>query len=246
MGMLDDFLFGGGFTTTVGYLFGGGFTTAVGFLFRGGFTTAAVDDDRGSAGQVLFSLLDPEDLFIIEPSSGIVRTKRTIPRGRLGTYRVQVKARDSPEALSNFHETQADAVINVVRPPHRVERIEHRKYLDSESNLKDDSGGSDVWFHVVDPRTGGIISRNDPGWTATSSLLYFVNGNLGISAQSVGPPIAELESSRPVVLAKTDDGKDGMQAALIALAILIFALSVFGVFYICCLYRRYQDAKVSL
>ncbi|CAG0907912.1 unnamed protein product, partial [Cyprideis torosa] len=79
----------------------------------------AVDDDRGSAGQVLFSLLDPEDLFIIEPSSGIVRTKRTIPRGRLGTYRVQVKARDSPEALSNFHETQADAVINVVRPPHR-------------------------------------------------------------------------------------------------------------------------------
>jgi hypothetical protein len=68
-------------------------------------------------------------------------------------------------------------------------------------------------------------------------LLYFINANLRVRATEVRAPL-KLEEIRPIKVSKSYQDIDGFQAALIALACIIFILSVLAIVYICCLWKR--------
>ncbi|CAG0884506.1 unnamed protein product [Darwinula stevensoni] len=190
-----------------------------------------------------------------DPSSHEASTLAIVNVIRDENQMVLVIANASPEEVMNRRaqlvgilEEQSSLVIE-------IEKMEARRYLDEAGKMRVDMKGTDLWFHAIDPKTEVILSRNSTrvqgklsGKKAESSVLYFVNGNLGLQAVEVREGGLKGTTSGPSsggvrIQGKTHAPLEGFQVALLALAALIFLLTSIGILYLSCLWSKYQDEK---
>lgn len=84
----------------------------------------ADDKDSGKFGKINFSLLgeNSQKYFVVDSSTGIVRTKQTFEDTEEESlpFKLTVKARDNPNASSDYHEIEAPVVVNLISDEHRL------------------------------------------------------------------------------------------------------------------------------
>ncbi|XP_030756707.1 cadherin-99C [Sitophilus oryzae] len=84
----------------------------------------AEDMDSGKFGRVVYNLAGnfSEDFFAIDPSSGIIRTKKTfdyINEEQL-PFKLTAVARDNPNATSNYFQISTPLIVNLITPLNRL------------------------------------------------------------------------------------------------------------------------------
>lgn len=129
-----------------------------------------------------------------------------------------------------------------------IEKIESRRFVGNKS-LESDASATDVWFHLVDSKTGRLLDRQHPsvkkfavGDPDRNTLLYHVTAALeGIRATDIRSPILlqpVSETPSPPLVRKAET-LEGFQIALIVLAGIIVIMGVIGICYICVQWKRY-------
>ncbi|KAK8748529.1 hypothetical protein OTU49_015837 [Cherax quadricarinatus] len=129
-----------------------------------------------------------------------------------------------------------------------IEKIESRRFVGNTS-LESDTSATDVWFHIVDAKSGKILERQHPTIKRfgtdepdRKTLLFYVTAALeGVRATDVRSPILQLQpvSEAPDPPVRTAMTLEGFQVALIVLAAVIVILGVIGICYICLQWKRY-------
>ncbi|KAL1505298.1 hypothetical protein ABEB36_004893 [Hypothenemus hampei] len=84
----------------------------------------AEDKDSGKFGRISYNISGnfSEEFFTIDPTTGIIRTKRTfdyINKESL-PFRLIVWARDNPNATDNYFEINSELIVNLISPQNRL------------------------------------------------------------------------------------------------------------------------------
>ena len=112
--------------------------------------------------------------------------------------------------------------------------------------------GTDVYFHVVDPKTGKVLPYQDPvvkrtitNLRASSNLKYIVSSQLEVQASSIHAPYPDLPGGlpgskgiEPEPVTDSESSFDGLPAALISIGCLVFALAFAAILYLCFMRRK--------
>lgn len=82
----------------------------------------ADDRDGGKFGKIKYSLenFNADNYFVIDSVSGIIKTQRLFHSIDNQTYNLSVKARDNPNASSDFNEIQAPVIVNLITDMNRM------------------------------------------------------------------------------------------------------------------------------
>lgn len=113
----------------------------------------ADDRDSGKLGKIKYTLLDSSDdnYFGIDPVSGIIKTQRLFRSADNQTYPLTVKARDNPNATSDFHEIQAPVIVNLISDANRMILV----VGDAKPDLV--AGKLDTLIQVIQEQSGLIV-----------------------------------------------------------------------------------------
>ncbi|KAJ8954941.1 hypothetical protein NQ318_000371 [Aromia moschata] len=84
----------------------------------------ADDKDSGKYGKIKYSLSgnNSEEYFTIDPSSGIIRTKRSLQDvdASVLPFRLTANARDNPNVTEGFFEAKAPVIVNLIAREHSM------------------------------------------------------------------------------------------------------------------------------
>ena len=124
----------------------------------------------------------------------------------------------------------------------------------NDTCCKLDQQGTDVYFHVLDPKSGKVLTYNDDlvqskitDKRASSNLKYTVSSLLEVQASEVHEPYLDapggLPGSKgiidtPVRAGGVRSNFDGLPAALIAIGCLVFAFAFAAILYLCIMRRK--------
>ena len=138
-------------------------------------------------------------------------------------------------------------------PPNKVSHfhVDFSRYR-NDTCCKLDHQGTDVYFHVLDPKSGKVLTYNNElvqskitDKRASSNLKYTVSSLLEVQASEVHQPYLDapggLPGSKGIVdppVRPVRSNFDGLPAALIAIGCLVFAFAFAAILYLCIMRRK--------
>ena len=142
-------------------------------------------------------------------------------------------------------------------PTVRIFLVHSKKFIFRYSNdtcCKLNKDGTDVYFHVIEPKTGKVLPYTHPlveskitGRQASSDLKYAVSSHLAVQASSVHAPYQDAPGGLPGSTSiglpvstgpDSDSNFDGLPAALISIGCLVFAFAFAAVMYLCIMRKK--------
>ncbi|XP_076053074.1 cadherin 99C [Oratosquilla oratoria] len=146
--------------------------------------------------------------------------------------------------LIHFLQEQSKKIVG-------IERVESLQFVDMNGTTTRDGNRTDVWFHVVEPRTGRILERDHPalnasvtGPKAMTNLKYY-SKSLQLPINNIRPPVllAPVVEVTKDSFGKTHKDLAELEISLIVLAAVIVLLGVIGIAYVCHLWSRYVEYR---
>lgn len=134
-----------------------------------------------------------------------------------------------------------------------IERLSVRKYLNENGTVEENPSATDVWFYVIDPSSEKILSRNSSEVstkllkpTIQSQINFAASGLARATAQGIYAPIEPKVQVHKIKTAIGSIDAEIFPYALIAIAIIILILGVFGIIYICVSWAKYKNFKQQM
>ncbi|XP_050562726.1 cadherin-99C isoform X4 [Spodoptera frugiperda] len=124
-----------------------------------------------------------------------------------------------------------------------LEKLTARHYLGENGTLESDPKGTDVWFYLLDPVSGEILTRESkPVKKAVEEGMHkAVAARLQTAVSGPRGPLWAVEARRPQVAAAPL--ATALPAALIALAAVVLVAAIAATIYICASWNRYKKHK---
>lgn len=132
-----------------------------------------------------------------------------------------------------------------------IEGFSNRQLLNNNGISEEDPDATDVWFYIIDPKTEKLLDRNDSiiqtqffEKSAQTDINYEASNIARATAQGIFSPIAiggndQIGKSKAPIILKSDV----FPFTLIAIALIILIVGIFGIVYICISWSNYKHFK---
>ncbi|XP_014233945.1 cadherin-99C isoform X2 [Trichogramma pretiosum] len=155
-----------------------------------------------------------------------------------------------PEQLSKDRAKIARVIEDKTGLIIEIDKIDLRKLLTPNNTIEIRHYDSDVWFYVIDPTSGKILTRNSTllqkqllEKSSMSNITYDLSPILRATAVDIHAPVMEPEPQRSHTAIAFSG--EVFPYALIAIAFVILFLGIAGIIYICVSWSRWQNCKES-
>ena len=125
----------------------------------------------------------------------------------------------------------------------RLERLQARSHVQANGTIHLDESGSEFWFYCVDPSTETILQSNHTlinrsliDFGATKHLIDLLANKLKLDVTEIRPPLPTAAITTSILQPSavlTAKFWDGLPAALVVVAVLVFLLALGGIIYLC-------------
>lgn len=132
----------------------------------------------------------------------------------------------------------------------QIEGFSNRQYLNNNGIMEEDPDATDVWFYIIDPKTEKILNRSDAmiqteffEKSAQTDINYEASNIARATAQGIFSPIAMADDQIRQTITPIIVKSDVFPYTLIAIALVILIVGVFGIIYICISWTNYKNFK---
>lgn len=134
-----------------------------------------------------------------------------------------------------------------------IEGFSNRQLLGNNGIMEEDPDATDVWFYIIDPKTEKLLDRNDAmiqmrffEKSAQTDINYEASNIARATAQGIFSPIGigdaaddQIHKTKTPIIVKSDF----FPLTLIAIALIILIVGIFGIVYICISWSNYKHFK---